>query len=42
MHQLGYEKLGLNKLPCEELTLSLSLSLSVSETVKVKKTTSHC
>ena len=40
MQQLGYEKLGLNKLPCEELTLSLSLS--VSETVEVKKTTSHC
>ena len=27
MHQLRYEKLGMTKLPCNELTLSLSLSL---------------
>ena len=45
MQQLGYEKLGMNKLPCKELTLFLSfspsLSFSLSETVKVKKITSH-
>ena len=28
LQQLGYEKLGMNKLPCKELTLSLSLPLS--------------
>ena len=28
MHQLRYEKLGMIKLPCKELTLSLSFSLS--------------
>ena len=44
VQQLGYEKLGISKLPCEELTLSLSisLSLSLSETVRVKKTISRC
>ena len=39
VQQLGYEKSGMNKLPCKELTLSLSFSLS--ETVKVKKRISH-
>ena len=30
LQQLGYEKLGMNKLPCKELTLSLFPSLSLS------------
>ena len=38
VQELGYEKIGMNKLPCKELTLSFSLCLS--ETVKVKKITS--
>ena len=40
VQQLGYEQLGMNELPCKELTLSLSFSLS--ENVKVKKITGHC
>ena len=36
VQELGYEKIGMNKLPSKELTLSFSLS----ETVKVKKITS--